>query len=131
MATDPIADLLTRIRNATMARHSSVSIPYSKMKGAIAEILKDEGFVRDYAVVRSGNHRALRVFLIYGDTGKAAISGIQRISKPSLRIYSGKMEIPRVYGGLGTSILSTSKGVMTGRNAWRERIGGEVLCVVW
>ncbi|MBF8299198.1 MAG: ribosomal protein [Dehalococcoidia bacterium] len=129
--TDPIADLLTRIRNASMARHSTVTMPFSKMKGAIADILKDEGFIRDCNIVRSGTHRALRVYLIYGEKGKAAISGLQRVSKPSLRIYSGHAEIPRVYGGLGTTIVSTSKGVMTGKEAWKQKIGGEVLCTVW
>lgn len=131
LVTDPIADLLTRLRNASMARHTSVNIPFSKMKGAIAEILKDEGFIRDFNIVRSGTRRSLRVYLIYGEKGKAAISGLQRVSKPSLRIYSGHSEIPRVYGGLGTTIVSTSKGVMTGKNAWKQKIGGEVLCVVW
>ena len=123
--------MLTRIRNASMARHSSVTIPYSKMKGSIAEILKSEGFVRDFNIVRSGTHRALRIYLIYGDKGKPAIAGLQRVSKPSLRIYSGHSEIPRVYGGLGITIVSTSKGIMTGRDAWKQKAGGEVLCVVW
>lgn len=131
MVTDPIADLLTRIRNGAMAHHSSVTIPYSKIKGAIAEILKSEGFVRDYNVVRSGAHRALRIYLIYGEKGKSAISGLQRVSKPSLRIYSGHTEIPRVYGGLGTTIVSTSQGLLTGRDAWKKKAGGEVLCVIW
>lgn len=114
-----------------MARHSSVTVPHSKTKGALAQILKDEGFVRDFTTVKSGNHRALRIFLIYGEKGKPAISGLQRVSKPSLRIYAGRGEIPRVYGGLGTAILSTPKGIMTGKQAWTDKIGGEVLCVVW
>jgi small subunit ribosomal protein S8 len=123
--------MLTRVRNASMARHSSVTIPFSKMKGAIAEILKAEGFVRDFNVVRSGTHRALRIYLIYGEKGKPAITGLQRISKPSLRVYTGHSEVPRVYGGLGTTIVSTSKGVMSGKDAWKQKTGGEVLCVVW
>ena len=131
LVTDPIADMLTRIRNASMARHSSVTIPFSKTKGSIAEIFKNEGFIRDFNLVRSGSHRALRIFLIYGEKGKPAISGLQRVSKPSLRIYSGHSEIPRVYGGLGTTVVSTSKGVVTGKEAWKQKMGGEVLCVVW
>lgn len=129
--TDPIADMLTRIRNGSLARHSSVTLPYSKMKGSIAEILKGEGFVRDFNLVRSGTHRTLRIYLIYGEKGKPAIAGLQRVSKPSFRIYTGHTEIPRVYGGLGITIVSTSKGVMTGRDAWKQKAGGEVLCVVW
>lgn len=128
---DPIADMLTRIRNASMAKHSNVIVPYSKMKGALAEILKSEGFVRDFNVVRSGTHRALRIHLIYAQKGKPAIHGLQRVSKPALRIYAAHNEIPRVYGGLGTTIVSTSKGIMTGHKAWKDKIGGEVVCVVW
>lgn len=129
--TDPIADMLTRIRNASMARHTTASAPHSNMKEAIAKILKDEGFIRDFSVVRAGNHRNLRMNLIYGDKNQPAISGLQRISKPSLRVYAGHQEIPRVYGGLGTAILSTSKGVMSGHQAWKGKTGGEILCVVW
>jgi len=101
------------------------------MKGAIAQLLKDEGYIRDFSIVRSGNHRTLRMNLIYGDKSKPAISGLQRVSKPSLRIYSGFQEIPRVYGGLGTAVLSTSKGIMSGHRAWQQKLGGEILCVVW
>ena len=129
--TDPIADMLTRVRNASMARHTTAMVPFSKMKGAIAQILKDEGFIRDYGVVRSGNHRALRMNLIYGEKSRPAISGLQRVSKPSLRIYAGHNEIPRVYSGLGMAIVSTSKGLMTGSQAWKGKLGGEILCVVW
>ena len=131
MLTDPIADMLTRVRNASMAGHTTATAPFSKMKGAIAQILKDEGFIRNYSVVRSGNHRALRMNLIYREKSQPAISGLQRVSKPSLRIHAGHQEIPRVYGGLGTAIVSTSKGVMTGSQAWKEKLGGEILCVVW
>ncbi|MCL0102255.1 30S ribosomal protein S8 [Dehalococcoidia bacterium] len=129
--TDPIADLLTRIRNASLAHHTTAQAPYSKMKGAIAQLFKDEGYIRDFSIVRSGKHRALRVNLIYGENNQPAISGLQRVSKPSLRVYSGFEEIPRVFGGLGTAVLSTSKGVMTGHQAWRDKLGGEILCVVW
>lgn len=129
--TDPIADMLTRIRNASMARHSSVMLPYSQMKASIAQIMKAEGFVRDFTTVRAGNHRALRVNLIYGDKGKPAITGLQRVSKPSLRVYAAHNEVPRVFGGLGVAVVSTSKGIMSGRQAWKEKVGGEVLCTVW
>ena len=129
--TDPIADMLTRLRNASLARHPSVVVPHSQMKESIAQILKDEGFIREFAMVRNRQHKALRIHLIYDAKQDPAISGIQRVSKPSLRIYSKHNEVPRVYGGLGTAVVSTSKGVMTGRRASRERIGGEVLCVVW
>lgn len=131
MNTDPIADLLTRVRNASTAGHSSVTVPYSKVKESICGILKEEGFVRDFAAQRSGPQRQLKIYLIYGEKSTPAISGLQRVSKPSLRIYSGHDEIPRVYGGLGTTIVSTPKGIMTGQQAWREKVGGEVLCVVW
>lgn len=129
--TDPIADMLTRIRNASLARHSSVSLPFSKMKESIASILRDEGFIRDMSVVRAGTQKVLRLNLIYNDKNAPAIQGLERVSKPSLRVYSAHNQIPRVFGGLGTAIVSTSKGVMTGRKAWQEKAGGEVLCVIW
>lgn len=129
--TDPIADMLTRIRNASLARHSSVSLPFSKMKESIASILRDEGFIRDMSVVRAGTQKVLRLNLIYDDKNAPAIQGLERVSKPSLRVYSAHNQIPRVFGGLGTAIVSTSKGVMTGRKAWQEKAGGEVLCVIW
>ncbi len=129
--TDPIADMLTRIRNASTARHPSLTAPYSRTKSAVARILKEEGFVREVAPVKSGVAKALRIHLIYDGQGQPAITGIQRVSRPSLRIYAGHGEIPRVYGGLGTAIVSTSKGIMTGKQAHKEKIGGEVLCVVW
>ena len=106
-------------------------VPYSKMKDAIAQILRAEGFIRDVAVVREGLHQALRLHLIYGEGDRPAITGLQRVSKPSLRIYAGHDEIPRVYGGLGVAIVSTSKGVMTGRQAWKGNLGGEILCTIW
>jgi small subunit ribosomal protein S8 len=129
--TDPIADMLTRIRNAIMARHDSVLMPASKMKLSIARILKEEGFVNDYEVVRGKPHRSIRIYLRYLDNSRSAISGLKRISKPGLRVYVQKKEIPRVYGGLGIAIISTSRGVRTGQQAWRQGSGGELLCYVW
>ena len=129
--TDPVADMLTRIRNAIQVRHESVSMPHSKMKLSIARILKDEGFIRDYDTPRGQAHPTLRIHLSYREGRQPAIAGLKRISKPGLRVYVGKGEIPRVYGGLGLAIISTSRGVMPGRQAWREGIGGELLCYVW
>ena len=129
--SDPIADMLTRIRNAIMARHDSVLVPSSKIKLAIARILKEEGFITDYEVVKSKNHRAIKIQLRYDENDKAIISGLERISKPGLRVYTGSNEIPRIFGGLGVAIVTTAKGVMTGRQAWRQGIGGELLCNVW
>ena len=129
--TDPIADMLTRIRNAVMVRHDSVLIPSSKMKLAISKILKDEGFISDYEVVRGKPHRMIRVRLKYWDRNEPVVSGLERVSKPGLKVYVQKKEIPRVYGGLGIAILSTPKGLMTGQQAWRQGIGGELLCYVW
>lgn len=129
--SDPIADMLTRIRNANMARHDFVLIPASKMKLAIAKILKSEGFIGDYEVLRGKSHRVIKVHLKYSEQNRPVISGLERISKPGLRVYTGRGEIPRVYGGLGIAILSTSEGVVTGQQAWRKGIGGELLCYVW
>ncbi len=129
--TDPIADMLTRIRNAIIARYDSVLVPASKMKLAIARILKEEGFISDYEVVRGKSHRVIKIHLRYTDENQSVISGLERASKPGLRIYVQQKEIPRVYGGLGIAILSTSQGVMTGYQAWRQGIGGELLCYVW
>jgi len=130
MVTDPIADLLTRVRNAAMARHDSVMVPSSKMKIALAKILKEEGFISDFSVVKGEPQRMIKVTLKYIDKQPAFI-GLERVSKPGLRVYSGKKEIPRVYGGLGIAVLSTSKGIMTGQDAWKQNLGGEVLCYVW
>ena len=130
--SDPVADMLTRIRNAIHARHEVVSLPVSKMKAELARILKEEGFIEDYEVVRSGTPQAtLSVFLHYRSKEEPAISGLKRVSKPGLRVYVRKGEIPRYYGGLGVAILSTSEGVMTGVKAWRNGLGGELLCYVW
>ncbi len=130
MVTDPIADMLTRIRNAVMAHHDSVLIPASRIKLSIAKILKDESFIADYTVLRGKPQRVIKILLKYVD-GRPAIVGLERVSKPGLRMYVGRGEIPRVYGGLGITILSTSKGVMTGQAAWRRNLGGELLCYVW
>ena len=129
--SDPIADMLTRIRNAVMVRHDSVLIPASKMNLAITRILKGEGFITDYEVLKSKSHRVIKIQLKYEENNQAVISGLERVSKPGLRVYTGRKEIPRVYGGLGVAIVSTPKGVMTGQQAWRQGLGGELLCYVW
>ena len=132
MMADPIADMLTRIRNAQMKRHKVVAMPVSKMKVEIARILKQEGFIRGYDVRGKAPHAKLRIFLRYEDDGRRpVIAGLQRVSKPGRRVYSAKDEIPWVRSGLGVAILSTSKGVMTGREARRAGVGGEVICYVW
>lgn len=128
---DPIGDMLTRIRNACMVRHTTVNIPSSKMKVAIAEILKHEGFIRDFTVVEGKPFDTLSITLKYTSDRRPAITGLRRVSKPGLRIYTRRDDIPRVRGGLGLSIISTPKGVLAGHDAWREQVGGEVLCYVW
>ena len=129
--SDPIADMLTRIRNAVSSRHDAVTIPSSKVKVAIAEVLKSEGFIRDYAVEPAEPQATMKVELSYGGRKQPVINGLQRVSKPGLRVYVQRREIPRVYGGLGVAIISTPKGVMTGQEARRQQVGGEVLCYVW
>jgi small subunit ribosomal protein S8 len=129
--TDPIADMLTRIRNAIMARHDFVLVPASRTKLSIARILKGDGFIAEYEVLRGKPHRVIKLYLKYDDNNQPILAGLERVSKPGLRVYVGQKEIPRVYGGLGIAILSTSKGVMTGKQAWRRGIGGELLCYVW
>ncbi len=129
--TDPIADLLTRIRNANAALHPKVEIPASKMKAAILEILVQEGFVKGFEVLEDGKQGVLDVSLKYGPNGERVISGIKRISKPGLRIYAKSSELPRVLGGLGIAIISTSKGVVTDKVARKEGLGGEVIAYVW
>jgi len=131
MTTDPIADMLTRIRNANMVRHEFVLLPWSKMNLAIVRILKEEGFIDNYEVLKGKPTRMIKVYLKYTDKKQPAILGLKRISKPGLRVYAQSSEIPRVYGGLGIAILSTSKGVMTGQRAWKQHLGGELLCYVW
>ena len=128
--SDPIADLLNRIRNAIMARHDFVLVPSSKMRLAITRILKEEGFINDYEVLKGKPHRVIKIYLKY-DEHRSVVTALERVSKPGLRVYVQQKEIPRVYGGLGIAILSTSKGLMTGQQAWREGIGGELLCYVW
>ena len=128
--TDPIADMLTRIRNAIMVRHDSVQMPASKMKVAIAKILKDEGFITDFELLKGKPSRVIKIQLKYTDKNTPAISALERASRPGLRVYIERGEIPRLAGGLGISILSTSKGVMSGQQARRQGIGGELLCYV-
>jgi small subunit ribosomal protein S8 len=131
IVTDPIADMLTRIRNALMVRHDSVLVPASKIKLSIAKILKDEGFISDFETVKGKSPRMIKIQLRYLAGNRPAIVGMKRISKPGLRVYTQKKEIPRVYGGLGISILSTSKGLCTGQQAWKQGSGGEILCYIW
>jgi len=128
--SDPVADMLTRIRNAVMVRHDSVLIPASRMKLAIAKILKEEGFINNFDVVRGRLPLTMKINLKYDENNEPVLSGLQRVSKPGLRVYAGQGEIPRVAGGMGIAILSTSKGVMTGKRAWQQGIGGELLCYV-
>ena len=129
--SDPIADMLTRVRNASRARHTEVIVPASRTKREIARILKDEGFIADVAEEQDGTVPVLRITLKYVDGKVPVVSGLKRISKPGLRVYARKTEIPRVLGGLGLAILSTSHGIMTGSQARKLNLGGEVLCYVW
>ena len=130
--SDPIADMLTRIRNANTAKHDTVDIPSSKMKNAIAEILFNEGYIAKYEIIEDGNFKTIRITLKYGaDKNEKIITGIKRISKPGLRVYASKNEIPKVLGGLGTAILSTNQGVITDKEARKLQVGGEVLAFVW
>ncbi len=128
--SDPIADMLTRIRNAVMVRQDSVTMPASKLKLAVARVMKEEGFIGNYEMVKGKPHRTIKIHLVYRDRNEPAVSGLERVSRPGLRVYVGKGEIPRVCGGLGIAIVSTSKGVMTGQQAWRQGVGGELLCYV-
>ena len=129
--TDPIADMLTRVRNALGAKHAKVDVPASNLKVEVARILKDEGFISNYKVIGEGANRAIRVYLKYGVNDEKIINRIERISKPGCRVYVGRDDIPSVLGGLGINILSTSRGVMTGRDARRLGVGGEILCRVY
>jgi small subunit ribosomal protein S8 len=135
--TDPIADMLTRIRNAVTAKHTRVDMPASRLKADIARILQDEGYIQGFKVLEESPEkgaaatRTLRLFLKYGPHGERLITGVQRISRPGRRVYFGKEDVPEVLAGLGTSILTTSRGVMTGRNAVKAGVGGEVLCNIW
>ena len=130
--SDPIADMLTRIRNANTAKHDTVDVPASKMKIAIADILLNEGYITKYDIVEDGNFKTIRITLKYGvDKNEKVISGLKRISKPGLRVYANSEELPRVFGGLGTAIISTNQGVITDKEARKLKIGGEVLCFIW
>ena len=129
--TDPVADFLTRIRNAHKARHQKLDVPASKLKAEIARILKEEGYIANYKPAEEDGQKVLRVYLKYGANNESAIRDLKRISKPGCRVYVGKEEIRRVQGGLGIAILTTPKGVMTGRQARREGVGGEILAEVW
>jgi small subunit ribosomal protein S8 len=132
--TDPIADMITRIRNAVSAKHTRVDMPASRLKAEIARILQDEGYIQGFKLLEdtaTSSARTLRLFLKYGPHGERLITGVERISRPGRRVYFGKEDVPEVLGGLGTSILTTSRGVMTGRAAVKAGVGGEVLCNVW
>ena len=129
--TDPVADFLTRIRNSIRARHQKLDIPASKLKAEIARILKDEGYIANFKATEEDGKRIIRVYLKYGPNNEAVIRDLKRISRPGCRVYLGRDEIRRVQGGLGISILTTPKGVMTGRQARRDGVGGEILCEVW
>ncbi len=129
--TDPIADMLTRIRNANSAKHETVDIPASNMKKAIAEILNEEGYIKSYQIIEDGKQGVIRIALKYGPSKERVISGLKRVSKPGLRIYAGAEELPRVLKGLGIAVISTSRGIMTDKAARKENIGGEVLAFIW
>ena len=130
--SDPIADMLTRIRNANTAKHDTVDVPASKMKLAIAQILLDEGYIKNFEVIENGNFKTIHITLKYGvDKNEKVITGIKRISKPGLRVYAGKDELPVVLGGLGIAILSTNQGIITDKEARKLQVGGEVLAFVW
>ena len=131
ITTDPIADMLTRIRNANSAKHESVDVPASNMKKQIAQILVDEGYIKSFNVIDDGKQCVLKVFLKYGPNKSKVLQGIKRVSKPGLRIYVGRDELPQVMKGLGVAIVSTSKGIMTDKKARKDNVGGEVLAFVW
>ncbi len=131
VVSDPIADLLTRIRNANMVNNDRIEIPGSKMKKALVQILKDEGFVRDFEWLDNGHQGTIRLYLKYGPNKTKVIAGLRRISRPGLRVYAKKDQVPKVLGGLGVAVLSTSRGIMTDKRARQEGVGGEVLCYIW
>jgi small subunit ribosomal protein S8 len=131
MITDPIADMLTRIRNGNMVRHASVDVPASNTKKRLAEILQEEGFIKSYDVIDDGKQGIIRVQLKYGENKERVITGLKRISKPGLRVYAKRNEIPKVLGGLGIAVVSTSNGIITDKEARKLGVGGEVLCYVW
>lgn len=129
--TDPIADMLTRIRNANVVKHETVDVPASNIKKELSRILLEEGFIRGYDVIEDGKQGIIRIQLKYGQSGERVISGLKRISKPGMRVYAAKDEIPKVLNGLGISVISTSKGMVTDKQARKENVGGEVICYVW
>jgi small subunit ribosomal protein S8 len=129
--TDPVADMLTRIRNAVSARHQKVDVPASKLKLEIARILKEEGYISNYKASEEEGHKIVRIYLKYGTNNEATISNVARVSRPGCRVYVRRTEIPRVLGGMGINILTTPRGVMTGRQARKQGLGGELLCEVW
>ena len=129
--TDPIAEMLTRVRNANMVKHETVDVPASNMKKEIARILLEEGFIRGYDVIEDGKQGIIRIQLKYGQMSERVITGLKRISKPGMRVYAAKDEVPKVLNGLGISIISTSKGILTDKQARKEGVGGEVICYVW
>lgn len=131
MYTDPIADMLTRVRNAVAARHPKVDVPASKLKAEIARILKEEGYILNYKVAEEGVKKTIKIYLKYSDNNSPVISHIERVSRPGCRVYVGQSDIPRVLGGLGINILTTPRGVMTGRSAHKTGVGGEILCQIW
>ena len=129
--TDPIADMLTRVRNAVAARHPKVDVPASKLKAEIARILKEEGYIVNFKVAEEEGKRTIKIYLKYSADNEPVISRIVRVSRPGRRVYVGQKSIPRVLGGMGINILTTPRGVMTGRNAHREHVGGEIMCEIW
>jgi small subunit ribosomal protein S8 len=131
MNTDPIADMLTRIRNANLVKHSDVEMPASKLKLALAKLLKNEGYISDFKVLENGKFSTLKIELKYDEQGKPIITNLKRVSKPGLRSYCKSKKLPKVYDGLGIAIVSTSKGLLTDRKAKKEKVGGEILCYVW
>src|SRR3990170_3937140 len=131
MNTDPIADMLTRIRNGLIARHDFTEMPASRLKVSVADVLKKEGYIGGYELKEDGHRKTIRIGLAYAPDRKPVIVGLQRVSKPGLRVFAGRGEIPRVYGGLGVAVMSTPQGVMTGKEARQRGVGGEVLCYVW
>ena len=130
-SSDPIADMLTRVRNALSARHQKVDVPASKLKMEIARILKEEGYIINFKLAEDGTQRSIRLYLKYTPTNESAIANIERVSRPGCRVYVGSGDIPRVLGGLGVNILTTPRGVMTGRDARKQGVGGELLCQIW
>ena len=129
--SDPVADMLTKMRNAALAKFEKVDIPTSKLKLEIVKILKNEGYIRNFKKVTEGNHTVIRIFLKYDDTGSPIIKGLAKVSTPGRRVYSGYKKMPRIYNGYGTLIVSTSEGVTTGRKALERKVGGELICSVW